>query len=167
MSDLVRELHRDPTFAIAQLGPVMFAAWHEAPTGAQMRVLEACSRSMTDRHPTGTAFIDMIVRGRPTFSSEVRDAVVALTRDPTLFPLGTAHVVLLGGFAGATIRAFLGTALLVAKAASPVRVFGDLAGVPAWLGPAFAERGVVVDLARACAAAERLADVEAWPPAAG
>ncbi len=56
-------------------------------------------------------------------------------RDPRFQGRGSAHVLELGGLAGVTTRAFLSTAILVARPTAAHKVFGDVEAGVAWLAP--------------------------------
>lgn len=125
--------YEDRTLRIAQVDNLFLACWSDAPTGPQMRQLGEHSRAFQDEHGPDTAMWDAIVAGTPKFAAEVRDEAASLTADEELFPLGTAHVVLLDGFKGTATRAFLTTAMLLGRPRHATKVFGNLDSAARWI----------------------------------
>ena len=128
-------LHADATLRLASHRNLLLAVWCDAPTLEQMRELGRASRAISRRHPAGADMLNVVLSGKPTFSDAVRQEGIKLTSDPTLIRLGTAHLVLVTGLAGAATKAFLSTMLLVGRPAVPTKVFADPDGAAAWLAP--------------------------------
>jgi hypothetical protein len=129
---LVEYVHDDPSLRIATSRNLLVAEWTDAPTGDQMRVLEREGRKLGRLHRQ-TALINLMVRGTPSFSNEVRQEVVRLSRDGALMTLARAHVVLAEGMVGAAVRAFISTTLFLARVPIPTKVLGSLETAAAWL----------------------------------
>jgi hypothetical protein len=129
---MVAFVHEDPTLRIATSRNVLVAVWTDAPTADQMRALERSGRKLGRAH-RGTALVNVIVRGTPRFSTEVREAVVRLARDGELMSLARAHVILAPGLVGAAARAFISTTLFLARVPAPTKVLGSLETAAAWL----------------------------------
>ena len=58
-----------------------------------------------------------------------------MVKQPGIFSLGAAHVVLVEGFASTAVWAFMNTALLPGRPARPNRVFREVETAVAWLVP--------------------------------
>lgn len=125
-------LHEDATLRVWALREVVAVAWFEAPTAEQLRALQRIAKQRLLKHPRGLWLYQIVVRGTPRFTDEVREEVDRITRELT-FSLGSVHVILAPGLAGAAARAFLSTALLVRKNSLPAKVFGDFDGAAAWM----------------------------------
>lgn len=126
-------VYEDPTLRLATHAELFLAAWTDAPTGEQMRELGRRSRAFQAELGPRTALWDAIIGGKPAFTSEVRQAAAELTADHELFPIGTAHVIVLDGLRGSATRAFLTTATLLGRPVHPTRVFGEPAAAATWL----------------------------------
>src|SRR5258706_14114320 len=125
-------VHEEPILRVVTCGNLFIAAWSDAPTAAQMKTVFRHAQALKQRHPLGTAMANLIVRGTPRFSSDVREEAAATTR-AALHNLGAADLVLVGGLAGAAVRAFLGTAILLGRAKNPTRVFSSADDASRWL----------------------------------
>ncbi len=88
--------------------------------------------------PGKTALLDLIVSGTPRFDDDARKGITKLIADGALNPVGGAHVMLIPGVAGSAVRAFMSTALLLARPAAPHKAFGELPAAAAWLAPKLA-----------------------------
>jgi hypothetical protein len=117
----VESLARDDTFRLTKVGRVVLATWFDAPTLDQMLQIEAFGR----QHGKDLAFCNVIVRGRPIFSEEVRRTAIRMVVD-SCYARGAAHLVLVEGLKGAAVRGFLGMVNLVGKARANVRVFSEI-----------------------------------------
>src|SRR5262245_7592818 len=125
--------YEDPTLLVAVHRSLMLVRWCDAPTLAQARAFSRLSYELARAEPRGSALLNVIVRGTPPFTDGVRDEVVRMTSDATLFTLGAAHLVLLSGLASTAVRAFLSTMLLLGRPKNPARVFGDAGSAADWL----------------------------------
>lgn len=125
-------VHQQDTLRIVTAGNLVIASWFDAPTLEQMRAFRRASQALKQRHPEGTAMVNLIVTGTPRFSAEVREEA-ALQQKDALHNLGAAHVILVGGLVGTAVRGFLGTMILLGRSKNPTRVFGDVAPASAWL----------------------------------
>ncbi|HBQ14816.1 MAG TPA: hypothetical protein DEF51_28035 [Myxococcales bacterium] len=131
MSPAIEVLHRDPTLVICARGPLMVANWWEAPSEAQMRLLQGLADARESRFPGGTAYAQFVLAGTPSFSPDVRKRAEELTTQH--FSLGIAHVIEMGGLAGAAVRAFLGGLLLLTRGSKPMKVFAESAPAADWM----------------------------------
>jgi hypothetical protein len=126
--------HSDPTLTIVRHRNVLVAHWYEAPTLAQMLVLEARMRAGLSELPASRlSIVSTVHRGTPNFRADVREALVRITKDTSLPQLAAAHVLLVGGLPGVATRAFLSTATLLARPPAPARIFGDVESAARWL----------------------------------
>ena len=123
--------YEDDTLRQGVLRNVHVAAWFDAPTLEQMHEYGRCARGVYARYQGKSALLNLVVEGVPRFSSEVRQAAAEYTAEG-LHQLGAAHVILVGGLLGASVRGFLGTMLLVGRPPNPAKVFGDLATAAQW-----------------------------------
>lgn len=130
---MIEQVYSDATFRIVTHGIVMFAVWRDAPTEDQMRALGRTSRVFAREHALKTALWNVVLSGKPSFAEAVRSEVNAQTADASLSSLGRAHVVLIDGFTGAAVRAFIGASILASRPKAPTKVFGDLATAATWL----------------------------------
>jgi hypothetical protein len=127
-------LHEDAVLRIVSSRNVLVNVWSSAPTIAQVRAFARAGTAVTRRHPRGAGLINLALRGRASFSEEVREELVKLMKQG-LFRLGAAHIVLVGGFTGTAVRAFMSTMILLSRPAVPHKVFGDPKAAAAWLAP--------------------------------
>lgn len=131
-------VHTDATFRIFCSRNLQVNIWADAPTITQMRAFGRFGAAHARRHPRGAGLINLITSGTPSFSEEVRDATVKLMKEPDMFRLGAAHVVLLDGLKGSAVRAFLSTMMLIGRPPIPNKVFSDAESAARWLGPQLA-----------------------------
>jgi hypothetical protein len=118
---------------VAVDGNLMAARWTDSPQPADFRHLVVGSRRAA---PHGkVALLDVIdAKGKlPRFDDEIRQAARAATEETIESSLATAHVVLMDGFTGATVRMFLSGMLLVGRRNAPVKVFASIDEGVSWL----------------------------------
>ncbi|MCH9688500.1 MAG: hypothetical protein K0V04_44125 [Deltaproteobacteria bacterium] len=138
-------VYEDPRLQMATHRNVSIAVWHDAPQIDQMRAFVAHFEAEQRRHPEGIAALSIVLGGTPVFSSEVRAAVNDLNR-AGLVQHGIAHVILVGGLVGATVRAFLSTALLLGRGQQPAKVFDSVRTGSAWLVETMAAQDIAWDV---------------------
>lgn len=131
-------VHVDATFRIFSARNVQVNVWADAPTVEQMRAFGRAGAAHARRHPGGAALLNLITSGTPSFSEAVRDETVRLMKLPDVYRLGAAHLVLLAGFKGTAVRAFLSTVMLLGRPPVPNKVFGDAESAAAWMMPLLA-----------------------------
>jgi hypothetical protein len=131
-------VHADPTLRIITSRNVQVNLWSNAPDLEQMRLFARASVAHGRRFPRGTGLLNLIVGGTPSFTEPVRAEVIKVMMQPELFSLGSAHVILLGGFSGTAARAFMSTVILLARPRRPNKVFGEAEPAIAWLAPLLA-----------------------------
>jgi hypothetical protein len=134
----VNVLFEDPILRLVGERDLLVGVWFDAPALEHIGVLSRESHALHARFPR-TAYANVIVRGVPKFTTEVRAAVEQLTRETDPWGRATAHVILLGGLAGSAVRAFLSTTMLVARSKTPTKVFGDTAAAAKWMSGQLAE----------------------------
>jgi hypothetical protein len=71
----------------------------------------------------------------------VRNETIRMMKQTELFNLGSAHVILVGGFTGTAVRAFMSTTILLSRPRRPNKVFGEPEAAAAWLAPLLARGG--------------------------
>ena len=112
---------------------VVVAAWFQEPrVPKELREMERAGKKVSSKYKDGALF-NVIISGKPSFSEEVRNEVNRITSDDTLFTAATAHVILVEGFIGSAVRAFLATALMVSRTKTPNKTFGDVASAVKWV----------------------------------
>jgi hypothetical protein len=127
-------VHEDPTLRIAVVRNVLINVWRDAPNVEQMRAFGNAMRALHRARGGDGALINAVLGGTPRFSDGVRDEAVRLTRD-TLLPRGVVHLILVEGLAGAAVRAFLSTIVLLGRSKVPTRVSSHPEDACAWLAP--------------------------------
>lgn len=146
-------VHRDATLRIVTSRNLQVNVWTNAPSLEQMRVFGRTGATLARQHPHGAGLLNVILPGTPSFSEPVRAEVVKLMKQATLYSLGAAHLILVGGFTGTAVRAFMSTAILISNPSRPNKVFGAPEDAAAWLAPLLARgaepwtRGQLVALA--------------------
>lgn len=131
-------IHADPTFRIFSARNLQVNVWTGPPTVDQMRSFERAGIAISRRHPRGAGLINVMLSGKASFSQEVRDETVRLMKTTNSYRLGSAHVVLVDGFTGTAVRAFMSTVMLLGRPPSPNKVFGDVESAAQWLVPQLA-----------------------------
>lgn len=131
-------VHTDATLRIVTARNVQVNVWSNAPTLEQMRVFGRVGAALARQHARGSALINVIVGGTPSFSEPVRDETVKLMKQAELYNLGSAHIILVSGFTGTAVRAFMSTAILLGRPHRPNKVFGEPEAAAAWLAPLLA-----------------------------
>ncbi len=125
----------DATLRICSSRNLVVSAWSSTPEPDHLRTLNRALHAQDGKYREHRALLDLVVTGTPRFTDKVRDELVRLLRDPRAQGKGTAHVVTVGGLAGATVRAFLSTVMLLARPEAPNKVFGEVAPAANWLVP--------------------------------
>jgi hypothetical protein len=130
---------------------VAICGWRNAPRLEHVRMWHRAGKEIARAHPGVGACVDIVVRGTPLFTDDVRKAAEEMAGDRHVFDLGVVHAVLIPGFAGTAVRAFIGTVLLVSRPATPTKVMGDLGQAVTWLAPRIAKQGwTQTELLAAC-----------------
>ena len=113
---------------------VVVAAWFQEPrVPKELREMERAGKKVSSKHKSGGVLFNVILSGKPSFSEEVRTEVNRITSDDTLYTAATAHVILVEGFIGSAVRAFLATALVVSRTKTPNKTFTDVASAAKWV----------------------------------
>lgn len=134
-------VHADESLKIVTAHNVLVVVWSDAPSLEQLRAMARAAEALRRAHPRGTALLNVIRGGMPSFDDAVRDEARRLTRDGH-FDVGVAHVVLIGGLVGAAVRAFLSTIVLLGRPKEPTQVFGEAGAALRWLAGRLAGGGV-------------------------
>ncbi len=117
---MIEELWSDEVLNLRREGKLLVAGWFDAPRIEHMLKVEEVAKA----HGHELALCNAVVRGKPRFTEDVREAGIRMVRR-NAFRAGSAHLILVEGLAGAATRAFLGMILLVGKANQQARVFGE------------------------------------------
>src|SRR5690349_21502219 len=111
----VEIVHRDATLRLGVSGNLLLCVWTATPELAHVRAMGRAMQPLSAKYREQWGFLDVVASGVPRFTDDVRDEVVRVMRDPRLQGSGVAHVIQLSGLAGITTRAFLSTAMLIAR----------------------------------------------------
>ncbi|MBX3269867.1 MAG: hypothetical protein KF729_06380 [Sandaracinaceae bacterium] len=133
-------VYEDETLREAYARNVHLVAWFDAPTADHMRQYGVGAQALHARYPRGSALVNLIVSGTPSFSNEVRELARQYTAEG-LHDAGAAHVILVGGLLGSAVRGFLGTMVLLGRPPNPTRVFAAIEPAAAWLTRNLAQTG--------------------------
>lgn len=133
--------YEDDVLVMARVDGLGLVGWRDAPRLEHIHQWHDLGRELARSHPGASACLDVVLRGTPRFTEEVRHASQALASDPRIFPNGFAHVVLVGGLPGSAVRAFINTVILVARPPVPAKVFGEVRSAAAWLHPRMRAHG--------------------------
>ena len=128
-------LHDDAILRLAVSRNVVFMVWLNAPEPGQVRAMGRALGTIATRYASDFGIFVVAEAGTPNFGDEIRGELAKLVRDPRLQGSGAAYAILVNGFAGVATRAFLSTIFLVARGASPNKVFSDVPAAAAWLAP--------------------------------
>jgi len=109
------------------------ARWDGVPTVDQLRAIGAANDAIATTHPGGGGLLNVVIGGTPRFDEALRTEAMRLARIEGARGLGAAHVVLVPGLAGMTVRTFFSTLTLVSQPKSPTRTFDDLDAAASWL----------------------------------
>lgn len=137
MPNASKPLFQDERVAFYGLDQLFVAVWDDAPLMPQMKALGEYGRAF-ESEAGPVALMNIAADGTPTFSDDVRRIAADFTRDPTLFQVARAHVILMTGFAGVAVRAFINTFLLLGNPPRPTRMLSSVDSAAQWL-PQFIE----------------------------
>jgi hypothetical protein len=128
----LERLHHDPTLSVFALGNVCVGVWRDAPKKGQISALQNAFFSHAGKHKE-LALANLIVSGTPIFPEEARKEAALLPLDKRGKIRATAHVILVGGFAGAATRAFLSGITLITRTTGHTGVFSQIPPASKWL----------------------------------
>lgn len=120
---------------------VAIIGWRDAPTADHIREWHRIGREIAKAYPGAGACFNIVLKGTPRFSDDMRQATEKFAADDRVFELGTAHVILMPGLAGTAVRAFIQTILLVTRSATPTKVVRTIEDGVAWMAPKLAPHG--------------------------
>jgi hypothetical protein len=113
---------------------LLIGIWWGSATLDHVTAMRACSDQILREHPKfATAVIVMDGDGVFTFTPEVRKALADYVKETESSGLGSAFVILRGGFMGATVRAFISGLFLLTRSKEPQKAFATVAQAAAWL----------------------------------
>jgi hypothetical protein len=118
----VEEVFSNAEFCLRYSGKIAYAGWFAAPRLEYMLMVERLSNT----HRGELALANIIVAGKATFTEDVREAGIRMTRKHA-FSRGAAHLVLVDGLKGSAVKAFLSMVMLVGRAPAKTKVFSDTA----------------------------------------
>jgi hypothetical protein len=120
---------------------VMIVGWRDAPLADHIREWHRIGKEVAREHRGTGACFNIVLRGTPRFSDDMRKATEKFAADDDVFELGTAHVILIPGLAGTAVRAFIQTILLVSRSKAPNKVFKSVDESVLWMAPRLAPHG--------------------------
>ncbi len=125
--------YADRRVVICTCGELFIAVWTDAPTIVQMDAFEQHGRAYEQALGRGVLLSNLAVSGTPKFDDSVRRKAAELTADPGLFALARAHTILMDGFKGTAVRAFVQTFLLLGRPPHPTKVFSSVPAAAPWM----------------------------------
>jgi hypothetical protein len=125
--------YEDDRLRIITADNVQIAGWFDAPELAHLRTLDRCFKRLKREIEGAIVFVNVVVSGVPKFSAEVREEAARQAADFDERDLATCHIILVDGFTGTAVRAFMSTATLLGRPTHPTKVFGDLPGAARWI----------------------------------
>jgi hypothetical protein len=131
----VERVYERPHALMIQSGNLALIGWRDTPNYEDVIAWHQFGKALAREFPEGSACIDLVIRGTPNFSDDVRRASVKMAADPHVFPLAYAHIIVLPGFAGTAVRSFIQTVITLSRTPSPSKVFGDAKSASVWLAP--------------------------------
>lgn len=127
-------VYSDANAIVSSERNLIVAEWRSPPNTKQFDAYWRALREIARIHGADdVASIHIMHRGVPDFSDGIRSVVTRAFGDPSIRAKALAFVVLPQGLVGAAIRGFLGTAQLLGRPASPVKVFSDLPAAAEWV----------------------------------
>jgi hypothetical protein len=121
----VEIVHDADNLRIAFDRNVSLTVWTDAPTGGQLPLIAELTRPRVSEWPGGMFNFNLMLRGTPDFSSQVREEATELVKQ-NVSRLGTAHVITIDGLRGVAVRGFLSTILLLGRGGTSGKVFGSV-----------------------------------------
>lgn len=118
---------------------LVIVRWSTSPSAAQFKMLREASEAVASEYG-GSGLLNVVVQGVPRFDEDMRTEAARISKSEGQRGLGVAHVVLLPGLAGTTVRAFLSTIALVARPKAPTSTFDALDPAARWLAERLAAR---------------------------
>ncbi len=110
------------------------ARWQDTPTARHFGVITAAMRSATAGGERAVLLNVVDAPGKiPRFTDELRQSGAAMSRAIDPLTAATAHVVLLDGFVGASVRMFLSTLGLLSRTPGVQSIFGQVDDGARWL----------------------------------
>ncbi len=131
-------VYEDATMRQVFCRNMQIVAWFDAPTLEQMHNYGRHSKILSERFHGGSCLMNIVVGGTPSFSPEVLQAAAKYTREGA-HEVGAAHVMLVSGLLGSSVRAFLSTIMLLGRPPNRTKVFGDLPSAASWMHKNLAE----------------------------
>ncbi|HWB74005.1 MAG TPA: hypothetical protein VG755_03595 [Nannocystaceae bacterium] len=147
------EVYADERVLMCHEGALFLCGWSDAPTATQMKALGEHGRRVEAEHGP-SSLINIAFGGVPKFSDEVRALAAEATADASRFQRSRAHVVMIGGFTGVAVVAFINTFVLRGKPPRPTKIFRSTDDAIAWTAPHMSPPG------DALAIAELVADLK-------
>jgi hypothetical protein len=112
---------------------LVIALWTEAPNMTELCEMEEAGLRQQRINGGKAALMNVVVSGQPIFPEDIRTKCKEMISQGRPFNWAVAHLILLGGVAGAGVRAFLTASALFASKAIPKRAFGQRGDACVWM----------------------------------
>ena len=138
-----RVAYEDSTLRVGVVENLTIAVWFDAPSADQMRTVDRVDKAMRRASKGGVGFLNVIVSGVPTFSAEVREEAARQVAEGNDNNACAGHLILIEGFVGVAVRAFLSTVFLMAKPDYPTKIFAEPRLCARWMAESLDGAGEV------------------------
>lgn len=137
----MREVFRDERVVLFAAEEVFIARWVEAPTMVQMEAMRRVSRPHEASVSGGCGLFNIVVSGQANFTPEFRAHAAKVSADPDRFRRFRAHVILLEGLRGLTVKLFVNTFALLTRPPVATAAFREAGSAAHWALPLLADGG--------------------------
>jgi hypothetical protein len=129
----LRVLSLERTHVVVARGPVAVAIWRRPMDIASARIAHEALRDAGKRYPGDAVYINVIRGGVPPPNDDVRRELVAMVRSGASAYRGVAIVALGNAFVVSLVRSVVAGMMMIERPAFPMKVFGDVHDMTAWL----------------------------------
>lgn len=137
----MREVFRDERVVLFAGEEVFIARWVQAPSMVQMEAMRRVARPHEASVSGGCGLFNIVVSGKANFSPEFRAYAAKVSADPDRFRRFRAHVILLEGLRGVTVKLFVNTFALLNRPPVATAAFREVGLAADWALPFLAEDG--------------------------
>jgi hypothetical protein len=132
----IRSRYHDDVLQLATVGNVLFVLWRAEPTLSHLHTMLRVSEQHRDElHGEKEIFVNIVENGTPNFSDEIRKEAGRIAQKTAQWRLANAHIILLTGLRGITVRTMLSTTILLGKTQALTKVFDNPEAAARWLLP--------------------------------
>ena len=128
--------YTDATLRVVTDRRLCVVRWLDSPRARHFADVTAAFAHAVDKEGgRGVGLFNVVdARGKlPRFNDEIRRAAGDMTRAITPGSAGAAHVILVDGIAGVTVRMFLATLTLLSRGTTPTTVHSSVDAGASWL----------------------------------